>query len=298
MSRIDEALNRASRTAGKTSSPKRHTAGELLVENYTEEAPQREWPRETGRVAVDRDRGHLPRPLPQHGHETRQPSPELGARLVNSTTDFVGVEQYRRLAASLHDAQTTQGLRVVTVTSALPRDGKTLTAVNLALTLSESYSRRVLLIDADLRRPSVHQVLGIQNRAGLNEVLHGEVQELPLITISATLTVLTSGRSRSTPLAGLASQRMGTLLDDCVSQFDWVLLDVPPVGLLADAQILGRLTGAVILVIRAGATPYALVERAINQIGREAIIGTVLNGVEDTSSYAKAYYDEYQRDKS
>jgi protein-tyrosine kinase len=298
MSRIEEALNRASGTAGKTSSLKRHTSGELPVENYTEEAPQREWPRETGRIAVDRDRGQLPRPLPQRGHETGQPPPELGARLVNSTADFVGVEQYRRLAASLHDAQTTQGLRVVTVTSALPRDGKTLTAVNLALTLSESYSRRVLLIDADLRRPSVHQVLGIQNRAGLNEVLHGEVQELPLITISATLSVLTSGRSRSTPLAGLSSQRMGTLLDDCVSRFDWVLLDVPPVGLLADAQILGRLTGAVILVIRAGTTPYALVERAIAQIGRESIIGTVLNGVEDTSSYAKAYYDEYQRDKS
>jgi len=298
MSRIEEALNRASRTAGQTSSPKRHTSGELPVEHYTEEAPQREWPRETGRIAVDQNRGQLPRPLPQRGHETGQPSPELGARLVNSTADFVGVEQYRRLAASLHDAQTTQGLRVVTVTSALPRDGKTLTAVNLALTLSESYSRRVLLIDADLRRPSVHQVLGIQNRAGLNEVLHGEVQELPLITISATLTVLTSGRSRSTPLAGLASQRMGTLLDDCASRFDWVLLDVPPVGLLADAQILGRLTGAVILVIRAGTTPYALVERAITQIGRESIIGTVLNGVEDTSSYAKAYYDNYQRDQS
>ena len=71
--------------------------------------------------------------------------PDSGARLVSSTADFVGVEQYRRLAASLHDAQLTKGLRVVTVTSALPRDGKTLTAVNLALTLSESYSRRVLL---------------------------------------------------------------------------------------------------------------------------------------------------------
>ena len=297
MSRIDEALNRTSRTAGKTSSPKRHTPG-VPVENYTEGAPQREWPRETGRIAVDKDRGQLPRPLPQRGHETGQPPPESSARLVSSTADFVGVEQYRRLAASLHDAQATQGLRVVTVTSALPRDGKTLTAVNLALTLSESYSRRVLLIDADLRRPSVHQVLGIRNRAGLNEVLHGEVQELPLVALSATLSVLTSGRTRSTPLAGLASQRMGTLLDDCASRFDWVLLDVPPVGLLADAQILGRLTGAVILVIRAGATPYALVERAITQIGRESIIGTVLNGVEETSSYAKAYYGEYQPDQS
>ena len=98
MSRIEEALNRASRTAGTTSSPKRHTSAELPVENYTEEAPQREWPRETGRIAVDQDRGQLPRPLPQRLHETGQPPSELGARLVSSTGDFVGVEQYRRLA--------------------------------------------------------------------------------------------------------------------------------------------------------------------------------------------------------
>jgi capsular exopolysaccharide synthesis family protein len=214
---------------------------------------------------------------------------------VSSTANFVGVEQYRRLAAALHDAQTTQGLKVVMITSALPRDGKTLTAVNLALTLSESYSRRVLMIDADLRQPAMHQVLGIRNSAGLNEVLHGEVQELPLITVSPTLSVLTSGSSRSTPLAGLASERMGTLLDECASRFDWVLIDVPPVGLLADAQILGRLTGAVILVIRAGATPHAAVERAISQIGREAIIGTVLNAVEDSSMHA--YYGDYRADQ-
>jgi capsular exopolysaccharide synthesis family protein len=277
----------------------RHPSGDVLVEKYPAEAPQREWPRETNRVGVDQRREQLPRSLPQGAPDAGRPPLDSNARLVTSTADFVGVEQYRRLAASLHDAQSTQGLKVVTVTSALPRDGKTLTAVNLALTLSESYARRVLLIDADLRRPAVHQVLGIRNRAGLNELLHGEVHDLPLIALSPTLSVLTSGGSRSTPLAGLSSARMGTLLDECASRFDWVLLDVPPVGLLADAQILGRLTGAVILVIRAGATPYALVERAIAQIGRESIIGTVLNGVvEERSSYARTYYSDYDRDQT
>ena len=87
---------------------------------------------------------------------------------------------------------------------------------------------------------------------------------------------------------------MGTLLDECASRFDWVHPDVPPVGLLADAQILGRLTGAVILVIRAGATPDAAVERAISQIGRESIIGTVLNAVEDNGTSINAYYGDYR----
>ena len=299
MSRIDEALNRASGALGQPSDSKRHPSGDVPLEKYPAEAPQREWPRETSRSGVEQRRVQLPRSLPQGAPDAAQPPLDSNARLVTSTADFVGVEQYRRLAASLHDAQSTQGLKVVTITSALPRDGKTLTAVNLALTLSESYARRVLLIDADLRRPAVHQVLGIRNRVGLNELLHGEVQELPLITLSPTLSVLTSGGSRSSPLAGLSSARMGTLLDECASRFDWVLLDMPPVGLLADAQILGRLTGAVILVIRAGATPYALVERAIAQIGRESIVGTVLNGVvEERSSYARAYYGDYHRDQT
>ena len=146
---------------------------------------------------------------------------------------------------------------MVTVTSALPRDGKTLTAVNLALTLSESYSRRVLLIDADLRRPvrapgigdskSCRVERGAARRSSGTATRHylSNAKRLDLGALSFD----TTGRP--------ASQRMGTLLDECASRFDWVLLDVPPVGLLADAQILGRLTGAVILVIRAGATPYA-----------------------------------------
>jgi protein-tyrosine kinase len=321
MSRIDEALNRASGRVGKTSELNRHSSGASPMDKYPTETPQPEglnrasggvaktselkrhsyvavpiekyptetppdWPREANRVS-----GGDPRRVQL---ETWQPPSESVPRLVSSTGDFVGVEQYRRLAAALHDAQTTQGLKVVTITSALPQDGKTLTAVNLALTLSESYSRRVLIIDADLRRPAVHKVLGIRNNAGLNEVLYGEVQELPLVTVSSTLSVLTSGGSRSTPLAGLASERMGTLLDECASRFDWVLIDVPPVGLLADAQILGRLTGAVILVIRAGATPHAVVERAISQIGRDSIIGTVLNAVEDSGTSMNAYYGAYQ----
>jgi capsular exopolysaccharide synthesis family protein len=153
----------------------------------------------------------------------------------------------------------------------------------------------VLLIDADLRGPSVHGLLGISNRSGLQEVLRDNSQELPLVQVSPTLSVLTAGQADSTPLAGLASERMRLLLDDCASRFDWVLIDVPPVGLLADAQILGHLTGAVILVIRAGSTPHALVERAIAQIGRESIVGTVLNGVEDRSIYGNTYYGKYYR---
>ena len=296
MSRIDEALKRASGHRGNRDVTS-HPLDAPIVDAYPTE----------GRLLLDSDlnrgvvnpRGEEPRPFQfvrplTQKTQLERDRLETDVKLVTSKSHFAGMEQYRRLAAFLHDAQIENGLRVVTLTSALPRDGKTLTAVNLALTFSESYSRRVLLIDADLRQPAVHETLGVVNRAGLNEVLNGEIQELPLIVVSPTLSVLTAGKSETSPLAGLASDRMRMLLDDCASRFDWVLLDVPPVGLLADAQIIGNLTGAVLLVIRAGETPHALVERAIAQLGRESIIGTVLNGVDDRSDYATKYYhDKY-----
>ena len=300
MSRIDEALKRASGEIGETTAAREQYPGESTLTKYPSEGPGA-FEGDVHREAVNRRttetrRFQFVRGLTQSGKPDRARL-ESDAKLVSSKTDFVGVEQYRRLAAFLHDAQLANGLRVVTITSALPKDGKTLTTVNLALTLSESYSRRVLLIDADVRRPAVHSVLGVNNNAGLNEVLLGETQELPLVVVSPTLSVLTAGRSHSAPLAGLASNRMRLLLEECASRFDWVLLDVPPVGLLADAQILGHLTGAVILVIRAGATPHAVVERAIAQIGRESIIGTVLNGVDEPSAHESSYYSGYVHDE-
>src|SRR6266542_4256313 len=96
---------------------------------------------------------------------------DIQARLVTAGLNTVSLEQYRRLAASLHEEQVQSQLKTVMITSSLPREGKTLTLVNLALTLSESYARRVLVIDADLRWPGVHTVLDIPNDCGLSEAL-------------------------------------------------------------------------------------------------------------------------------
>ena len=95
------------------------------------------------------------------------------------------------------------------ITSALPHEGKTLTVVNLALTLSESYARRVLVIDADLRAPSLHTILDIPNDRGLSEALRDGQHELPFTEVSSRLSALTAGKPGPTPLAGLSSRRMG-----------------------------------------------------------------------------------------
>jgi protein-tyrosine kinase len=132
-----------------------------------------------------------------------------GKVVVSRDTSPISVEQYRRLAATLHGLHVSAGLRTIMVSSALPRDGKTLTTTNLALTLSESYSKRVLLIDADLRRPSIHEVFGLENRAGLAEGLQaGATGSLVVTEVSPTLTVLTAGTPDRHPMAGLTSERM------------------------------------------------------------------------------------------
>jgi capsular exopolysaccharide synthesis family protein len=224
-------------------------------------------------------------------------SESLEKLVVGANRDSVALEQYRRLAATLHEAQVGKGLKTVVVTSAVPKEGKTLTAANLALTLSESYGRRVLLVDADLRRPQVHQLLGIGHERGLAEVLRGDKFESSMVRVSPLLTVLPAGRPDPNPQAGLSSDRMRQFVDDCALRFDWVILDTPPLALQSDAQLLARLTQAVVFVIRAGSTPFEVVNRAVAELGRECIVGTVLNGVDEAALPERAYYGEYYQNR-
>jgi capsular exopolysaccharide synthesis family protein len=213
-----------------------------------------------------------------------------GKLVADGGAPLASIEEYRRLAATLHHLQAEQGLKTLMVTSSVPQEGKTLTVVNLAMTLSESYRRRVLLIDADLRRPSIHDVFGISNRYGLCDALRPEHTELQLALVSSLLWVLPAGPPDANPMRALASERMERFLEEVGSSFDWILLDAPPVALMADAGLLARLTRAVILVIGAGSTPYAHVEKVVGELGREHIIGTVLNRVEGDATQWSGYY--------
>jgi capsular exopolysaccharide synthesis family protein len=203
----------------------------------------------------------------------------------------IAVEQFRRLAGTLHDLQAAHGLKTLMITSSLPGEGKTLVTANLALTLSEACQRRVLLIDGDLRRPFIHKVFRLSNAFGLGDVLQSQGNDLPLVRVSEYLTVL-PGESIDQPMA-MTSDRMRVLLEQCSTMFDWVLIDAAPVGFMPDAQLLSRLTRAVLFVIAANDTPHALVTRAIAELGPECIVGTVLNSVDDDDIPAAAYYHEY-----
>jgi capsular exopolysaccharide synthesis family protein len=216
--------------------------------------------------------------------------------VVTPNISAVSHEQYRRLAATLHRRQTETRIKTVLVASTMAGEGKTLTAVNLALTFSESYGRNVLLIDGDLRRPTTHAVLDVPNILGSGIGATTETdQKLSLIQVSSRLSVLTAGQPDTDPMSRLASERMKRVLNEAASQFDWVIIDTPPVGTVPDANLLAAMADVVLLVVQAGRTPARLVQRTADALGRERVMGVILNRADDlvvssdsSSSYAYA----------
>ena len=216
-------------------------------------------------------------------------------RLVASkTADPLVVEQYRRFAASLIQEQVRRTLKSVIITSASPGDGKSHVAINLALTLSESFRRQVLLIDADMRRPTLHSLFGVSNARGLSDTLNEKTdQKAAVVPINDTLTLLPAGRSGANPLAGLSSDRLKRLVADAADRFDWVIVDSPPVAVLADAHLVSEAVDAAILVVRAGVTRFPDVESAAETLGGERILGIVLNAVNPAEIRGKDDYSHY-----
>jgi capsular exopolysaccharide synthesis family protein len=214
--------------------------------------------------------------------------------VVTPSISPVSLEQYRRLAATLHRRQTETRIKSVLIASTMAGEGKTLTAVNLALTFSESYGRNVLLIDGDLRRPTTHAVLEVPNILGSGVGTTQETdQKLSLIQVSPRLSVLTAGQPDSDPMSRLASDRMRRVLSEAAAQFDWVIIDTPPVGTVPDANILAQMADVVLLVVQAGRTPARLIQRTADALGRERVMGVILNKADDlvvssdsSSSYA------------
>jgi len=295
MSQIDRALNRARHGGGLadrvTLSPLneaepqiRHVDGSVL-EDYASEIRRGESPaprvRPTAAPAAKKT---------LLARAANYPSWLQGKLVVDRDLNLTSAEQYRRLGATLHGLQSERGLKNLMVSSTVPQEGKTLTVANLALTLSEAYDRRVLVIDADLRRPTIHEVFGLSNVTGLADVIRDGTGNVPLIEVAQNLVVLTAGRVTSAaPMEELASERLPVLIKQVSSQFDWILIDTPPTGLFPDARLVAKVADAVLFVIGAGLAPYHMVQRAIAELG-DLVIGTVLNRVDESSLMAPDYY--------
>ncbi|MGA9708508.1 MAG: polysaccharide biosynthesis tyrosine autokinase, partial [Candidatus Sulfotelmatobacter sp.] len=206
-------------------------------------------------------------------------------------------ESYRALRTSLLLTNLGAPPKVIMITSALPQEGKTTTSMNTALVLAQK-GIRVLLIDADLRRPSIHKILGMGPRSGLSNVLTGSATLQQTITRSSilpNLSILPAGTPPPNPAELLASANMRDVLEELRGQYDHIVLDTPPTLSVTDAVVLSPRADAIVLVIRSGQTTKQALRRSrdiLTQVNAK-VSGVLLNAV-DLSSPDYYYYYEYQ----
>jgi capsular exopolysaccharide synthesis family protein len=198
-------------------------------------------------------------------------------------------EQFRALRGRIDAVETPERrIRTLAITSALPGEGKTTASINLALVTALSVGRRVLLIDCDLRRPRVHSALGLRPKAGLAEVLNGDVtfEEAVVRAEGADLDVLAVRDRPVNPSELLGSPSMRDLIVAVGKRYDRVILDTPAALGLPDAKAVGDQCDGLVMVVRADKTRQEDVQSVVEILGRSRVIGVVLNGTSiDQSRY-------------
>lgn len=192
------------------------------------------------------------------------------------------VEQFRTLRARIDSLAAERPIRTIAITSALPGEGKTTAAINLAIVTSMNVERRVLLIDCDLRGTKLHRSLGLQPEMGLAEVLTGQgtLEKAVQIVEGTELEVLPVLQLPPNPSELLASMAMRSLLKDAAARYDLIILDTPPTLSLPDAKTVSELCDGFVFVVRAGVTRQHDVQAALEILDRRRLLGLVLNGAD------------------
>ena len=237
----------------------------------------------------------------------REPKPGDDPVLVGSEISFAASESYKLLRTKLQFSFADEGgSRVIGVSSALTGEGKSLSSVNLAFTLSQ-LGKRVLLIGCDMRRPSMSKKLPVQQTPGLSDFLAGQAGAENLIQICGisgserAFHVIAAGRTPPNPIELLSSSRMEKMLEKLRGSYDYILLDLPPVGEVSDALAVARLTDGMLLVVRQNQCDRHALTAAVRQfefVGSR-ILGVVFNCVNQSGTrygkYRNRYYNKYYR---
>jgi len=224
-------------------------------------------------------------------------SPDSKFMLFFGTEEHAsGMEEFRTLRSRLYQAREKQQLSKLLITSALPKEGKSFTAANLAQVLARQHGRRVLLIDGDLRNPQLHNLLGSERGTGLFEYLRGEADEFSIIERGQmeNLFFISAGSSTSDPAELLANGRLRHLLSRLEPMFDWIIIDSAPVIPVSDAALMAHDCDGVLLVVRSNSTPTDAARRARREFADRNVVGVVLNGITpEHSPYSQYYYTAY-----
>jgi len=202
-------------------------------------------------------------------------------------------EAYRTLRTNIEFSAIDEQLKIIAVTSAGPGEGKSTTAANLAVAFAQE-GKKVLIIDADLRKPTMHHIFACSNRYGLSNVIAGQssVREVIADTMVDHLDLLTSGPIPPNPSEILSSKRMGTVLGELRLIYDLIIVDTPPTLAVTDAQIVASRSDGVILVFDAGKVKReaAMKAKANLEHVKARVLGAVLNNVDRNSGDAYYYY--------
>ena len=205
-------------------------------------------------------------------------------------------EEFRSLRTRLNHLQTTQPLRTLVVASASPAEGKSFTAVNLAITESQLATKRIMLADFDFRRPWVDKALQVPCAPGITDYLLGNatLRDIVLKVEDLNLYVLTAGSAVPNPLELLNLKECKSLIDGLREHFDWVIIDSPPLLFAADGNLLATLCDGTILVVRIGSTTVDSVSRALQSLCENNVLGVVVNGARTNELYSKyTHYHDY-----
>jgi capsular exopolysaccharide synthesis family protein len=201
-------------------------------------------------------------------------------------------EQFRSLRTRILQAGERKKMQAFVITSASVAEGKTLTALNLAWLLAQTDGVSAIIIDSDLRQPCAAEYLGIDAPVGLSEVLSGEanLQEAIIRLEPAGLHFLPGGEARDDVAEILSGPRFGQVLAELRRMFDYIIIDAPPLGIFTDANVLINRADGALLVVRSGKTRYAALDRLIEQLPRERILGVVLNRTDEQLDESSYYY--------
>jgi exopolysaccharide/PEP-CTERM locus tyrosine autokinase len=211
--------------------------------------------------------------------------------------DSFEAESFKLLRAQILFAKDRERPRTIMVTSAMPGDGKTFVAANLAASIAMGIDDYVLLVDCDLRRANLHQMFGLSNRKGLHEYLNKE-KELPELLIKTSikkLSFLPAGSTPRNPSELLASSDMKAFLEEVRDRYDdrYIILDTPPSQILAESNIISNFVDGVVFVVRENVTPSDMVQKAVSSFSKDKLLGIVVNGHTQLQKKHAYYYKNY-----
>ena len=216
-------------------------------------------------------------------------------------------EMFKILRGNLLFPKSGKPPRSMMITSAVPGEGKTFVSANLAVSIAQNINEHVLLMDCDIRKPSIHTMLGLDEGPGLAEYLTNglDLSKLLVRTGIEKLTILPGGNPPPNPAELLSSQKMSLLLEEVKSRYQdrYIIIDSPPPQLTAEANAIARQVDGIIIVVKYGGTPRAMVEEMVGVLGKEKIVGCVMNWFDLRSSGYFAYgkyggYSKYYGKKS